>query len=115
MHGSGHNPPAQTPPAQTSLQVVGSPSSQGVPSSNATVWQAPLVGSQKLVWHGLLGGQSTGSPPAQLPLWHVSVWVQRFPSSHGAPSGFGGVEQSPVLGLHVPTAWHWSLGGGHST
>ena len=43
------------------------------------------------------------------PLWHVSVCVHALPSLHAVPLASGGLEHSPVAGLHVPTAWHWSL------
>src|SRR5207249_4671089 len=51
----------------------------------------------------------TGLAPVQTPTWHVSVCVQALPSLQLVPSGFAGVEQIPVAGLHVPAAWHWSL------
>jgi hypothetical protein len=44
----------------------------------------------------------------QLPAWHVSSCVHRFPSEHGAPFGFGGFEHAPVDGLQDPTSWHES-------
>ena len=31
-----------------------------------------------------------------------------FPSLQAAPSGFGGFEQVPVAGLHVPASWQGS-------
>jgi hypothetical protein len=43
----------------------------------------------------------------QTPVWHVSVWVHLSPSSQ-APV-FTGFEQTPVVVLHVPALWHWSL------
>ena len=43
------------------------------------------------------------------PLWHVSLWVQRFPSLQAVPFDFAGFEQIPVAGVHDPTSWHWSL------
>ena len=39
----------------------------------------------------------------------LSLCVQALPSLHVEPSVFDGFEQAPVLGLHVPAAWHWSL------
>ena len=32
----------------------------------------------------------------------------RLLSLQAVPSGFGGLVQMPVAGLHVPAAWHWS-------
>ena len=52
----------------------------------------------------------TGFDPAHVPLWHVSVCVQAFPSLHVVPLAAIGFEHCPVLGLHVPAAWHWSDG-----
>jgi hypothetical protein len=51
--------------------------------------------------------QTTGFTPTHDAPWQLSVWVQRLPSSHGVPLGFGGVEHSPVAGLHTPMVWHW--------
>jgi len=39
----------------------------------------------------------------------VSVCVQAFPSLHAAPLAAAGLVQTPVLVLHVPATWHWSL------
>jgi len=47
-------------------------------------------------------------PAVQLPDWQVSGVVQLLPSLHDAPFVFGGFEQAPVDGLHVPATWHWS-------
>jgi len=35
--------------------------------------------------------------------------VQALPSLHTVPFVAVGFEHAPVLGLHVPTTWHWSL------
>src|SRR4051794_29135244 len=45
----------------------------------------------------------------QIPAWQVSVCVQRTPSLHVVPLALAGFEQTPVVGAHVPTAWHWSV------
>src|ERR1044071_485228 len=42
------------------------------------------------------------------PAWHASPVVHASLSSHAVPSGFGGFEQRPVDGSHVPASWHWS-------
>jgi hypothetical protein len=47
--------------------------------------------------------------PVHVPLWHVSVWVHALPSLHVVPLPAVGFEHAPVVGLHVPAAWHWSL------
>jgi hypothetical protein len=53
--------------------------------------------------------QTTGLEPVQVPPWHVSVCVHAFPSLQLVPLAALGFEQLPVLGLHVPATWHWSL------
>jgi hypothetical protein len=44
-----------------------------------------------------------------LPL-QASPVVQSFPSSQVAPEAFGGLEQLPFAGLHVPASWHCDSG-----
>jgi hypothetical protein len=51
----------------------------------------------------------TGLDPVQVPFWQASVWVQAFPSLQVVPFAAVGFEHAPVVGLHVPAAWHWSL------
>ena len=51
----------------------------------------------------------TGLDPVHVPFWQLSVWVQAFPSLHVVPFEAVGFEQVPLLGLHVPATWHWSL------
>ena len=53
--------------------------------------------------------QVTELPPLQVPLWHVSVCVHALPSLHAVPFVATGFEHTPVLVLHVPAVWHWSL------
>jgi hypothetical protein len=54
------------------------------------------------------------APAVHAPDWQVSGPVHAFPSLHELPFVFGGFEQTPVAGLHVPATWHWS-GIGHIT
>ena len=51
----------------------------------------------------------TVSLPVQSPLWQVSISVHALPSLHVVPFDAVGLEHTPVLALHVPTTWHWSL------
>jgi hypothetical protein len=51
----------------------------------------------------------TGLEPVQVPFWQASVWVHALPSLQVVPLDAVGFEQAPVLGLHVPAVWHWSL------
>jgi hypothetical protein len=44
--------------------------------------------------------------PPQLPLWHVSLWVQALLPLQLVPFGLLGFEQTPVVVLHVPGSWH---------
>jgi hypothetical protein len=53
--------------------------------------------------------QTTGLLPVHVPLWHESLCVHAFPSLHVVPLARAGFEQAPLVGLHVPTPWHWSL------
>jgi hypothetical protein len=52
--------------------------------------------------------QVTGDP-VHVPLSHASFSVHALPSLHPVPLATVGFEHVPVLGLHVPAAWHWSL------
>src|SRR5438876_1786174 len=54
---------------------------------------------------------STHVPPWQESGTEQTIWL---PVSQGLPSGFGGVTQRPVAGLHVPAIAHWSTGA-HTT
>jgi hypothetical protein len=51
----------------------------------------------------------TGFDPVHTPVWHASVWVHALPSLQVVPFAALGFEQVPVLVLHVPARWHWSL------
>jgi hypothetical protein len=50
--------------------------------------------------------QTTGGPPTHVPLTHVSLVEQAFPSLQVVPSGAEGFEQTPVDGLHTPGKEH---------
>ena len=86
------------------------PSLHAVPLVAAGFEHAPVLVLQvPAVWHWSLAVQVTGFAPVQVPLWHVSLCVQALPSLHDVPLVAAGFEHSPVLVLHVPTVWHWSL------
>jgi hypothetical protein len=73
------------------------------------VEQTPVEGAQvPALWQESGAEQVTALPPTQAPAWHVSVWVQAFPSLQVAPFVLAGFEHVPVAGLQVPTSWHWS-------
>ncbi|MGO9715225.1 MAG: hypothetical protein ACLQBL_40630 [Polyangiaceae bacterium] len=48
----------------------------------------------------------TWLPAVQAPAWHVSFRSHAFPSLQLVPLATVGFEHCPVLGLHVPAAWH---------
>ena len=60
-------------------------------------------------WHWSLAVQVTGFEPVHVPPWQLSVCVQALPSLHVVPFAAVGFEHAPVLVLHVPATWHWSL------
>src|SRR5262245_4772080 len=68
----------------------------------------PVPGTQMSLVCGLPASQASGGPAVQAPAMHTSAVVQIWPSLQEAPSAFGGFEQIPVAGLHVPGSWHWS-------
>lgn len=103
LDAGSHVPALHTPPAH------------GESSGFAGFEQAPVAASQlPASWHSSLALQTTGAPASQSPALHVSVIVHLSPSSHAAPSAFGGFEQAPVAGSQVPGSWHMS-GIGHDT
>jgi hypothetical protein len=102
-------PPVHAPAWHASAWVQALPSSQVVPSAWLGLEQIPVAGLQvPAVWHWSGEGQTAALDPVQAPAWHVSVWVQRFPSLQVVPSAWAGFEQIPVAGLQVPGVWHWS-------
>src|SRR5437660_894044 len=99
--------PVQAPALQTSLSVLASPSSQGLPSGVTGFEQVALSGSQTPAsWHWSWAVQTTGLAPVHVPPWQVSLCVQRSPSLQAAPSALAGFEHAPVAGSHVPASWH---------
>ncbi len=102
--------PLHTPAEHWSPVVAGSPSSQALPSLATTASQALLVSLQLPVLHwSPEPEQSVKPPPPQTPAVQVSPALQNTPSSQTVPSPTAGSLQTPVPGLQVPTAWHWSL------
>jgi hypothetical protein len=104
-------PPPPLPVADVQVPPWHAPSEQGVPSGFSGFEQMAEVGSHAPAsWHSSSAVQTTGSAPPQTPPVHASVWVQPLPSSQAAPSGFAGLEQTPVALSHVPASWHESEG-----
>jgi hypothetical protein len=108
MHVTGFAP-TQAPFWHVSVWVQALPSLHVVPFAFAGFEHAPVAGSHvPTSWHWSDAVQVTGLAPTQVPAWHVSLCVHALPSLHAVPLGFGGFEQLPVPGSHVPTSWHWS-------
>jgi hypothetical protein len=90
-----------------SVGVEALPSSHVAPSAFAGLEQTPVpVAHTPARWHESLGVQMTGLEPVHDPVWHVSLCVHAFPSSHTVPFAAFGFEHVPVAGLHVPATWH---------
>ena len=99
--------PEQVPFWQTSPVVHRFESLHGVPFAAVGVEHAPVLGLHvPATKHSPAGAHVTGGPPTQVPLWQVSLVEQRLPSLQPVPLASAGLEQTPVLGEHVPTPWH---------
>jgi len=57
-------------------------------------------------WHVSEATHTTGGPPTHEPPWHESPAVHALPSEQVVPFAAGGLEQTPVLGEHVPATVH---------
>ena len=102
--------PTQAPDEHASLCVHALPSLHAVPFVATGFEHAPvLVLHVPAAWHWSLAVHVTGFVPVHVPLWHVSVCVHALPSLHAVPFVATGFEHAPVLVLHVPAVWHWSL------
>ena len=101
--------PLHTADSQTSLVVITSISSQGVPSLFGAGVHVPLAGSQTpSLWQSFNAGQLTPAhrfTPAQAPFVHESVVVLESPSSQGEPLDFGFEMQDPEAGSQTPSLW----------
>jgi len=87
MHVSGLDP-VQVPAWQVSSCVHRLPSLHGVLSAAVGFEHAPVAGlHMPAVWHWSEALQTTGLVPTHIPIWHVSVCVQAFPSSQLAVLG----------------------------
>src|SRR5437867_190194 len=105
-------PPVHTPVSQASDRVQELPSLHVLPSGLAGFEHAPVAGLQvPASWHWSGAAHTVAFPPMQPPFWHASVCVYALPSWPVLPSGLAGFEHVPVVGLQVPTSWHWSGAG----
>jgi hypothetical protein len=80
-----------------------------VAPAGAGVCETPLEGSQESAVHGFPSSTLTCAPLAHVPPWHESAVVQALPSVQAVPFGTAGLEHRPLVGSHVPIAWHVSL------
>jgi hypothetical protein len=102
-------PAAHDPPWHVSPVVQALPSLQEVPLAAVGFEHVPVLGLQvPMTWHWSEAVQVTAVPPHTPPV-QTSFVVQALPSLHAVPSVAEGFEHMPVLGLHVPAMWHWSL------
>jgi hypothetical protein len=102
--------PTQLPALQAYVWLHRSVPVHAVPSGLGA-YEHPVWGLHVgAAWHcPVAGGHVTGLEPVHVPAWHVSPWVHALPSLQVVPLATVGFEHVPVLGLHVPAAWHWSL------
>jgi len=99
--------PVHVPDWHVSVWVHAFPSLQVVPLGRGEASHASEVSLQTPMLHALVWAeQSRAGPAVHVPLWHVSLTVQNSPSLQLVPFGAAGLEQVPVVGLHVPATWH---------
>ena len=102
--------PVQTPDWHVSVCVHAFPSLQLVPLLAFGFEHRPVLVLQvPATWHWSLAVHTTGLLPVHTPVWHVSVCVHEFPSLQAVPLAAFGFEHAPVVVLHTPAVWHWSL------
>lgn len=95
--------PPHWPATQVSPLVQGRWSSQRVPSASGVVPQVPVVSTHWLVEQTVAKREQSSGVPRQVPLWHVSLMVQRTPSLQMAPFAFGCVAHWPVVASQLAT------------
>ncbi len=101
--------PVHAPLTHTSLLVHTLLSVHAVPSAFDGFEHTPRAGLQvPAAWHWSSAAQVTGFAPVHEPAWQASVCEQALPSLQAVPSACDGFVHTPVAGLHVPEAWHWS-------
>src|SRR5207244_11681097 len=72
--------------------------------------QRPVIGLHSPAsWHWSLAVQVTALPAVHAPASQVSSVHRSLSRSHEDPFALAGFEQRPVVGLHSPASWHWSL------
>jgi hypothetical protein len=100
-------PAVHVPFWQVSFKSQRLPSLHAVPFAATGFEQTPVLGLHvPAVLHCPAAVHTTGFDPTHAPFWHWSVWVQASESLQAVPFGALGLEQTPVLGLHVPAVLH---------
>jgi hypothetical protein len=91
-------------PSQVSAPLQALPSLQEVPVDAGGFEHAPVAGSHVPArWHASAATHVTGVPGVQRPApLQVSAPLHALPSLQDVPGEAGGLEQTPVAGLHVP-------------
>src|SRR5439155_869382 len=103
-------PAAHAPASQVSSVHRSLSRSHEDPFALAGFEQRPVVGLHSPAsWHWSLAVQVTALPAAHAPASQVSSVHRSLSRSHEDPLAFAGFEQRPVVGLHSPASWHWSL------
>ena len=95
--------PRHTPSAHLSSPLHTSPSLHSWPSRDAVSYvMAPVAGSHASAVQGLPSSMPVRGMPTQVLVAgsHASLWVQAFPSLHGAPAS--AVVQSAWTGVSDP-------------
>jgi hypothetical protein len=91
-----HAPATHVSPERHVLMVV-----QLVPSGNAAGTQLIADSEHTFIWHAVVLGVHVMEVPVHVPFLHVSLTVQKSPSSHVAPL-FAAVFWQPNIGSHNP-------------
>ena len=114
--GTGRSPctspgsAVQRPAWHVSVCVHALPSLHVVPFAAVGFEQAPSSGCTcPPTWHWSLAVHVTGSSPCTCPSGTRRSACRRSRRCTSSRSGLAGFEQAPLVGLHVPATWHWSL------
>jgi hypothetical protein len=105
-HVTGFEPMHTPVASHTSVCVHPFPSLH-VPPVRTGFEQIPVaVLHVPALWHWSRAVHVTGFAPVHVPAWHESLCVHALPSSQLVPFARDGLLHVPVLGSHVPAAWH---------
>jgi hypothetical protein len=106
LHTTGFDP-THVPAWQVFVCKHGLVPVQVAPSGFVGFEHFPVVGSHVPgVWHASEAAHTTGFDPTHEPAWQVFVCWHASAPVHVVPSAFVGFEHLPLVGSHVPAAWH---------